>query len=177
VESKLFGRFGDDTWVYLGHGNDMTLGDQRPSLPDWRERGWSSMSVGERLENPRTGEIVQIIHETDDLLTMDVIWPRLGQRAVTHVHPAMQERWTVIEGRAAFRIDDVHSEAGPGETRVAEPGQKHLAWNATDVPARLRIEMRPPMRWAEFVRRLFEGEDVRVLATEFRSEIAFPDSP
>ena len=132
------------------------------------------MSVGERFENPRTGEIVEIIQETEDLLVMDVTWPRPGQRATTHVHPLMQERWTVVEGRAAFAIDDVHSEAGPGETRVAEAGQKHLAWNPSNEPVRLRIEMRPALRWAEFVRRLFDGEDGRALATEFRSEITFP---
>lgn len=40
VEHKLFDRFPDDTWFYPGHGNDSTLGDERPALPDWRARGW-----------------------------------------------------------------------------------------------------------------------------------------
>ena len=40
LERKVFGRFGDDTWVYPGHGDDTTLGTERPSLPEWRERGW-----------------------------------------------------------------------------------------------------------------------------------------
>jgi glyoxylase-like metal-dependent hydrolase (beta-lactamase superfamily II) len=41
VETKLFGRFDDDTWVYPGHGNDLkSLGDERPNLPAWRARGW-----------------------------------------------------------------------------------------------------------------------------------------
>lgn len=40
VETKLFGRFPDDTWFYPGHGNDSTLGAERSSLPQWRERGW-----------------------------------------------------------------------------------------------------------------------------------------
>jgi glyoxylase-like metal-dependent hydrolase (beta-lactamase superfamily II) len=40
VEQKLFGRFGDDTWFYPGHGKDSTLGAERPSLPAWRARGW-----------------------------------------------------------------------------------------------------------------------------------------
>jgi glyoxylase-like metal-dependent hydrolase (beta-lactamase superfamily II) len=40
VEAKLFGRFDDDTWFYPGHGNDSTLGAERPSIPEWRERGW-----------------------------------------------------------------------------------------------------------------------------------------
>ena len=40
VEEKLFGHFGDDTWFYPGHGNDSTLGAERPHLAEWRARGW-----------------------------------------------------------------------------------------------------------------------------------------
>jgi glyoxylase-like metal-dependent hydrolase (beta-lactamase superfamily II) len=40
VETKVFSRLPDDTWVYPGHGNDTTLGAERPSLPEWRARGW-----------------------------------------------------------------------------------------------------------------------------------------
>ena len=40
VETKVFNRLPDETWVYPGHGNDTTLGSERPSLPEWRARGW-----------------------------------------------------------------------------------------------------------------------------------------
>jgi glyoxylase-like metal-dependent hydrolase (beta-lactamase superfamily II) len=40
VEHKLFDRLPDETWFYPGHGRDSTLGAERPSLPDWRARGW-----------------------------------------------------------------------------------------------------------------------------------------
>lgn len=40
VESKVFGRLPDDTWVYPGHGADTTLGAERPHLAKWRDRGW-----------------------------------------------------------------------------------------------------------------------------------------
>ena len=40
VETKIFGRLPDETWFYPGHGNDSTLGVERPRLPEWRERGW-----------------------------------------------------------------------------------------------------------------------------------------
>ncbi|MGW7436807.1 MBL fold metallo-hydrolase [Streptomyces sp. NPDC054849] len=40
VENKLFGQLSDETWVYPGHGNDTTLGAERPHLAEWRERGW-----------------------------------------------------------------------------------------------------------------------------------------
>ncbi|MEU8201464.1 MBL fold metallo-hydrolase [Streptosporangium sp. NPDC049046] len=40
VSERIFDRLPDDTWVYPGHGKDTTLGAERPSLPEWRERGW-----------------------------------------------------------------------------------------------------------------------------------------
>lgn len=40
VSTKLFDRLPDETWVYPGHGDDTTLGVDRPHLAEWRERGW-----------------------------------------------------------------------------------------------------------------------------------------
>jgi glyoxylase-like metal-dependent hydrolase (beta-lactamase superfamily II) len=40
VSTKLFDRLPDETWFYPGHGDDSTLGAERPHLPEWRERGW-----------------------------------------------------------------------------------------------------------------------------------------
>lgn len=40
VETKLFAALPETTWVYPGHGSDTTLGTEKPSLPEWRERGW-----------------------------------------------------------------------------------------------------------------------------------------
>ncbi|MCX5587425.1 MBL fold metallo-hydrolase [Streptomyces erythrochromogenes] len=40
VQHKLFEQLPDETWVYPGHGNDTTLGAERPHLAEWRERGW-----------------------------------------------------------------------------------------------------------------------------------------
>ena len=40
LERRVFGVYGDDTWFYPGHGNDSTLGAERPHLAEWRARGW-----------------------------------------------------------------------------------------------------------------------------------------
>ncbi|MCW2758248.1 MAG: Zn-dependent hydrolase [Nocardioidaceae bacterium] len=40
VERNIFAVLPDETWFYPGHGNDSTLGEQRPHLAEWRERGW-----------------------------------------------------------------------------------------------------------------------------------------
>ena len=40
VSTKVFARLPDETWFYPGHGNDSVLGNERPHLEEWRERGW-----------------------------------------------------------------------------------------------------------------------------------------
>ncbi len=40
VETKIFDRLPDETWFYPGHGDDSTLGAERPHLAEWRARGW-----------------------------------------------------------------------------------------------------------------------------------------
>ncbi len=40
VSTKLFDRLPDDTWFYPGHGDDSTIGAERPHVAEWRERGW-----------------------------------------------------------------------------------------------------------------------------------------
>jgi len=40
VSSKVFDVYDDSTVVYPGHGDDTTLGTERPHLDEWRERGW-----------------------------------------------------------------------------------------------------------------------------------------
>lgn len=40
VSSRVFDVLPDDTWFYPGHGDDSTLGEQKPHIDEWRERGW-----------------------------------------------------------------------------------------------------------------------------------------
>ena len=40
VTSRVFDVFPDSTVVYPGHGDDTTLGVERPHLDEWRARGW-----------------------------------------------------------------------------------------------------------------------------------------
>jgi glyoxylase-like metal-dependent hydrolase (beta-lactamase superfamily II) len=40
VSTRIFDVLPDETWFYPGHGNDSTLGVERPHLDEWRERGW-----------------------------------------------------------------------------------------------------------------------------------------
>jgi quercetin dioxygenase-like cupin family protein len=136
-------------------------------------------SAGETVVNPATGERVTFVKTAADtggeLLELELVWSRPGQRAPAHVHPEMEERYEVLEGTAAFRIGDEERTARAGEVVTVPPGTTHLAWNPTDVRVRLKVEFRPALRWEEFVVRLFAGDEpIPDLMREFRREIAPP---
>ncbi len=40
VTTQIFDRLPDETWFYPGHGKDGQLGNERPHLAEWRDRGW-----------------------------------------------------------------------------------------------------------------------------------------
>jgi glyoxylase-like metal-dependent hydrolase (beta-lactamase superfamily II) len=40
VTSRVFNVYDDSTVIYPGHGDDTTLGAERPHLGEWKERGW-----------------------------------------------------------------------------------------------------------------------------------------
>jgi glyoxylase-like metal-dependent hydrolase (beta-lactamase superfamily II) len=40
LDERVFGQLPDGTWVYPGHGDDTTLGVERPHVTEWRARGW-----------------------------------------------------------------------------------------------------------------------------------------
>lgn len=40
IDEKLFSRLDPDVIVMPGHGDDTTIGDERPHLQEWVDRGW-----------------------------------------------------------------------------------------------------------------------------------------
>jgi glyoxylase-like metal-dependent hydrolase (beta-lactamase superfamily II) len=40
VTNRVFDVYDDSTVIYPGHGDDTTLGAERPHLAEWKERGW-----------------------------------------------------------------------------------------------------------------------------------------
>lgn len=40
LEARVFDRFPDSTVFHPGHGDCSTIGTERPSIPEWRARGW-----------------------------------------------------------------------------------------------------------------------------------------
>lgn len=111
------------------------------------------------IENAATGEIVCFVRTGEEtggeLLVMEDRWTRSDHEVPAHMHPSMEERWQVIEGSIGYRVDGKERIVGPGESVVAPPGTEHSSWNAGNAPALVRIEMRPALRWEEFIRQLF----------------------
>jgi mannose-6-phosphate isomerase-like protein (cupin superfamily) len=143
------------------------------------------------IHNAATGETVRFVRTAEEtggeLLVLEAHWTDPGHATPAHVHPAMEERWRVLEGEVGFRIGAHEMTAGPGDTVIARPGVLHTNWNQGGVPAVMRIEMRPALRWEEFVRQLFalaseslEGDEaqrsVTELLTEFAAEIELPSN-
>lgn len=138
-------------------------------------------SAGDSVENPQTGERIVFLRTAADtggeLLEMDDLWTAADHATAPHAHPGMEERWEVIAGRVAFDIGGKERVAEPGDVVVAPPGVPHSARNLSGGPAHLRIQMRPALRWEEFVVRLFGGDDPMRLLRDFPDEIAPPPRP
>ena len=113
------------------------------------------MKVGDVFENPVTGEraVVRIgTEQTDGELLVADLYIRPGGAVMgEHVHPSIEERFTVLRGRVGFRISGRTSTAEPGVTLVAAPGTPHDWWNAGEEEALVRIEVRPGARFAAFI--------------------------
>jgi len=135
------------------------------------------------VENATTGERVTFVRTSEEtageLLVMEDLWTRPGHVVPRHIHPGIEERWTVIEGVVAYTIAGEETLAKAGETVVAPPGAHHSARDAGDGQVLVRIEMRPALRWEEFVRQLFalagerlEDEEAERSFTELFTEFA-----
>ena len=150
---------------------------------------------GDVIENPVTGEhvIVRVgTEETDgQLLVVDAFVRPGGAVTGEHVHPAIDERFTVVRGRIGVRIDGRESIAEVGTQLHVAPGVAHDWWNAGDSEAQIQVEIRPAARFEEMVVNLFglaqDGKtnakgmpsflQLAVLAKEFEDVIYFTHPP
>jgi mannose-6-phosphate isomerase-like protein (cupin superfamily) len=151
--------------------------------------------VGEALENPRTGErgvLVKAPWEgSDDSLEADLYVQPGGAVAGEHIHHDFDERFTVKQGRIAFRLDGEESVAGPGETVEIPRGHWHDWWNAGDEEAAARVWVSEGVRFMQMIETLFglarDGHtnakglpdplQLAMFATEFRDVLVLRRPP
>ena len=117
------------------------------------------IQVGEVWENPVTREratILELPYTNPEGRTVAELTALVGARVVgEHRHPAIVERFTVLEGELTLKRDGQTSIVREGETAVVEAGVWHDWWNASDRNARVRVEITPGERFAHMIETLF----------------------
>src|SRR5829696_8528007 len=117
------------------------------------------IEAGEIWENPVTGEYARIV---------EMPWRNEEQRAVAelravpgarvageHLHPAIRERFTVLEGALTVVRDGERTGLVAGETTEIEAGVWHDWWNEADVDAIVRVEVAPGERFVHMIETAF----------------------
>jgi quercetin dioxygenase-like cupin family protein len=93
-----------------------------------------------------------------ELLEMEARYAQAGMMPPEHLHPTQDERFEVLEGAVRTVIGGEERVYGAGERFEVPAGTPHRM--GTDGPARLRWEVRPAQRTAEFFERLYgDGPD------------------
>ena len=106
--------------------------------------------VGQVIVNPLSGErmvIQQTAASTNGrLLAFELVLPPGGHVPASHVHPVIEERFTIVDGRMRFRRGLGHLTATSGQTVIVPPGTVHRFANAGIKEARVLVEARPALR-------------------------------
>jgi quercetin dioxygenase-like cupin family protein len=117
------------------------------------------VQVGEVWENPVTREratLLELPHENPEGRAAAELTALVGARVVgEHRHPAIVERFTVLEGELTVKRDGETSILRESETAVIEPDVWHDWWNAADRDARVRVEVTPGERFAHMIETMF----------------------
>ena len=117
------------------------------------------ITIGEVFENPVTGERSVILERPWDnpegRLTSEMT-ALVGSRMVgEHYHPALVERFTVLEGELTVKCGGQTSMLRQGESAVIQAGVWHDWWNAADRNARVRVEVTPGERLGHLLETFF----------------------
>jgi quercetin dioxygenase-like cupin family protein len=115
--------------------------------------------AGDTIENPVTGERVVVRVGTEDsggeLLAVETYARPGGAVSGEHVHPSIEEYFTVTRGRVGFRLNGRESIAELNQRLHVPAGTAHDWWNAGEEEAHIKVEIRPGTRFEEMAVNLF----------------------
>ena len=126
-----------------------------------------------------TGEVLTVADaSTPELLVLDSRWPAGAPRTPPHLHPAQEERFTVLEGTVHLRAGSEEIVLHAGDSHAVAAGVAHQGWSADHEDARVRLEFRPALRWLGFVERFAalppgDAAAAGALVAEFRDVVRF----
>lgn len=166
------------------------------SRPEILPASTEPISPGDSLENPVTGELGIVLkgpwEGEDPSLVAELHVQPGGAVAGEHIHPDLDERFTVKAGRIGFRLNGSESVAGPGESVEIPRGSWHDWWNASDEEeAVAEVYVSDGTRFILMIENLFglasDGHtngkglpdplQLTMFATEFRDVIVFKRPP
>ena len=115
--------------------------------------------AGDVIENSVTGERAVVRLGTEEtggeLLVVEVFVDPGGAVTGGHVHPVIEEYFTVVSGRVGFRLDGRESIAEPGRRLHVPAGMAHDWWNAGEEEACIVVEISPAERFEVMIANLF----------------------
>jgi quercetin dioxygenase-like cupin family protein len=122
---------------------------------------------GQELHGP--GVTLTILDLEPDRLVMQAAYDGTGDMPPAHCHPSQCETFTVLSGHMRTIVGGAERTYGPCETFDVPPGTMHQM-AAEGGAARIRWEIRPPMRTAEFFETLYGGKASEKFLDEFKDE-------
>jgi quercetin dioxygenase-like cupin family protein len=106
---------------------------------------------GDAFENRATGEYAVILRGSEDRGEGPIVAHLLVRPggAVTgeHVHPFLNERFTVLRGRLNARVGSQDMSLGPGQSVLVKAGVAHDWWNSSptdDAHVLVEVAVAPP---------------------------------
>jgi quercetin dioxygenase-like cupin family protein len=117
--------------------------------------------AGQEIHGP-DGFRLRLIRTADqtegELLEMEATYSGSGGMPPEHLHPQQVERFEVLDGEIRTIIDGAERRYERGESFEVPAGTPHRM--TAEGPSRMRWEIRPALRTAEFFERLHgEGPD------------------
>jgi quercetin dioxygenase-like cupin family protein len=110
-------------------------------------------------ENPVTREravIVEVPWQNSEGRAVAELTALPGARVMgEHLHPALHERFSVVEGELTVVRDRRRSTLHAGESAHIEPGVWHDWWNEAEAGAVVRVEVTPGERFVHMIETVF----------------------
>src|SRR3954470_2394604 len=131
----------------MSHPDASAPADRRPIEP------------GEVWENPVTREravVLELPWQNREGRGVAELTTLPGARVMgEHLHPALHERFSVLQGELTVVRDARRSVLRAGESAHIEPGVWHDWWNEAEAAALVRVEVTPGERFVHMIETLF----------------------